>query len=213
VGVLLSFWRKGSVKLFRILAFAFAGVGFLLLALLALGYLLPSEWSAERVRTFDAPPDAVLSYVDGARGWTLWTPAPGSGVEYFGPDRGEGSGHRWDDPGYGQGEFRITSLEGSGEVGYRVDVEGGAIRIVGTVRVAPEGAGTRVVWREEGDFGWNPLLGYLAGRMNELQGAQMDASLDALARLLEADAGELLQDGDGSAPPSGAPAGEPTEGA
>jgi hypothetical protein len=202
------------VKLFRVLAFAFAG-----------DRIPPPRPSRPRVpppervvrgacpRLRCSRPTSVLSYVDGARGWTLWTPAPGSGVEYFGPDRGEGSGHRWDDPGYGQGEFRITSLEGSGEVGYRVDVEGGAIRIVGTVRVAPEGAGTRVVWREEGDFGWNPLLGYLAGRMNELQGAQMDASLDALARLLEADAGELLQDGDGSAPPSGAPAGEPTEGA
>ena len=194
------------MKLFRIIAFAFAGVGFVLLALLALGYLLPSEWSAERARTFNAPPDVVFSYVDGARGWTRWTPVPESDVEYFGPDRGEGSGHRWDDPGYGQGEFRITSLEASGEVEYHVDVEGGAIRIAGAMRVLPEGEGTRVIWREEGDFGWNPLLGYLAGRMNELQGAQMEASLDALARLLEAEVGDLPHDGAGSLLRSGDPA-------
>ncbi|MEX2531409.1 MAG: SRPBCC family protein [Gemmatimonadota bacterium] len=175
------------MKLFRIIAFAFGGIGLLLLALLALGYLLPSEWSAERTRTLDAPADLVLPYVDGARGWTRWTPAPESDVEYFGPERGEGSGHRWDDPGYGEGEFRITSLESPGRVTYEVEVEGGAIRIAGTMHVDPMGEGTRVVWREEGDFGWNPLLGYLAGRMDDLQGAQMEASLDALSRLVESD--------------------------
>jgi hypothetical protein len=79
----------------------------------------------------------------------------------------------------------ITSSEAPREVGYEVLVEDGAIRIVGRMQLEPTPSGTRLTWREEGDFGWNPLLGYMAGRMEELQGAQMDASLASLRQIAE----------------------------
>jgi hypothetical protein len=89
---------------------------------------------------------------------------------------------------YGQGEFIVESLDASREVQYEVAVEGGAILIRGTIQLAASDGATTVHWREVGDFGWNPLLGYLVGRMNELQGAQMESSLANLKRLVEASA-------------------------
>lgn len=187
----------------RIGAWAMGLLALLSLAVLAVGFFLPSTWIAEAEIHIDAPTDAVHPLVHRADGWLAWTPGPETGVETFGPDSGVGSGYRWDDPGYGKGEFTLTrdtvtgtpltgttltGEAGSGairEVGYEVEVEGGSIRIQGFLTLTPEGTGTRVTWREEGDFGWNPLLGYLSGRMAELQGEQLLQSLGTLKERVE----------------------------
>lgn len=172
---------------FRIAGIILGALALALGGFLVLGLLLPGGWEAERTRVVPAPAERVFPYLAAAEAWGLWTPSPAAGVELFGPASGPGSGRRWNDPGYGEGEFVITGVEPGREVRYRVDVEGGAIRIHGRIRLAPEGPATRIHWREEGDFGWNPILGYLARRMNELQGAQLEASLGRLERELRSD--------------------------
>lgn len=175
------------MTLLRLIGVAFGVIGLGVLILLAIGAFLPGEWAAERSAWIAAPPEAIYPYVESADAWARWTPSPESGVEVFGPERGEGSGRRWDDPGYGQGEFTISHTDPPHEVSYSVEVEGGSIRIEGRIRLEPADDGTHVTWREEGDFGWNPLLGYLAGRMGDLQGAQLEASLDRLEDLVAED--------------------------
>lgn len=174
---------------FRIAGMVLGAVALGMLAFLALGLLLPGTWEAERSRTLPAAPDEVYAHLAAAEAWGGWTPTPDSGVELFGPAEGPGSGRRWDDPGYGRGEFVVTEAVPPSEVRYRVEVEGGSIRIEGHIVLEQDGEGTRMRWREAGDFGWNPLLGYLASRMAELQGAQLDSSLRALHRLLDGDRG------------------------
>jgi len=196
----------------RIGAWAMGTLALLSLGVLAVGFVLPSTWEAEAEIVIEAPVDSVHPRVTAAAAWLDWTPGPDSGVERFGPPEGAGSGYRWDDPGYGKGEFKLTevslvpSLEGAGTAGttgtagtgastdapranvrYEVAVEGGSIRIEGSMTLAPESDGeeTRVSWREAGDFGWNSLLGYLSGRMAELQGEQLARSLRALKILVE----------------------------
>jgi len=190
----------------RIGAWAMGILALLSLGVLAVGFALPSTWEAEAEIVIEAPVDSVHPRVTAAAAWLDWTPGPDSGVERFGPPEGAGSGYRWDDPGYGKGEFKLTEVslvpspEGAEPAGtevstdaaranvrYEVEVEGGSIRIEGSMTLAPEsdGEGTRVSWREAGDFGWNPLLGYLSGRMAELQGEQLARSLRALKILVE----------------------------
>ncbi|TVP53495.1 MAG: hypothetical protein EA351_15335 [Gemmatimonadales bacterium] len=169
----------------KIAAIAAGTVGLILLGFLTIGFLLPSTWETERSIWIEAESDEVFRYLDSAAEWQRWTPAPDSGTELYGPDRGVGSGRIWDDPGYGKGQFEITGSVPSTTVEYRVEVEGGAIEIEGTMRLTQEEGGTRVLWRERGDFGRNPLLGYIAGRMEEMQGDQLDASLGSLRRLVE----------------------------
>ncbi len=169
----------------RIAGVTLGVIAALLLGFLAIGFLLPSGWTVERTALFDAPPEAIYPHLAGAAAWERWTPSPESGSEYFGPAEGAGSGRRWDDGGYGSGEFVVTEAVPGERVGYDVLVEGGSIRIHGEIRLAPEGERTRILWREEGDFGWNPLLGYIAIRMEELQGGQLEASLQSLRLLVE----------------------------
>lgn len=180
----------------RIVGLALGAFALLLITILAIGFLLPSDWSAQRDAWIDAPPEEVFPYLHRAEAWQLWTPSPEAGVELFGPDAGVGSGRRWDDPGYGKGEFVILEATPNERVAYRVEVEGGSIVIQGWLELTAEGAGTRVEWQEVGDFGWNPLLGYLSGRMGDLQGGQLDASLSFLRALVEE--GEALGTAEGT---------------
>jgi len=181
---------------YRIAGIILGTLALFFLGFLVVGLLLPSGWDAERTTVLTAEAEDVLPFLVAPARWTEWTPTPDSGVDAFGPTEGPGAGYRWDDPAYGEGEFRITAVTPPGEIRYEVDVEGGSIRILGLIVLEPAGDATTLVrWREEGDFGWNPLLGYLASRMNELQGTQMEASLSALKAAVEA---ATVQAGTGS---------------
>ncbi len=192
------------VKGIRIAGIILGVLALILIGLLVLGFLLPSGWSVERSTTIQAPAEEVFPYLAGAEAWSLWTPSPETGFELFGPDEGEGSGRRWDDDMYGEGEFVITAMDRPRQLHYEVAVEGGAIRIVGQMVLESVDADqTRLTWREDGDFGWNPLLGYLARRMEDLQGSQLEQSLKALDRLVTE--GEPLELDEADEAPTGSP--------
>ena len=158
-----------------------AAIGLLVLAL-AVGFLLPGRWEVERSALVAAPPGVVFSALDDPRRWDEWAPLGEVEATFAGPARGAGAERRWDDPEFGDGVFTILSTVPDREVRYRVEVQNGSMITEGTVRLDPEGSGTRVVWTERGDFGHNPMLGYLTRSMDRLQGAQMEG---ALARLGE----------------------------
>jgi uncharacterized protein YndB with AHSA1/START domain len=154
----------------------------LLVLWLVVGLLLGGRWEVERSATLAAPPAAVFPWVDDPRRWDEWAPLGDVSTTFSGPERGAGATRRWDDPEVGHGVFTIVSSEPEREVGYRVEVQEGRMVTEGTLRLEPEGEGTRVVWRERGDFGRNPLLGYVARTMDRAQGAQMESALAQLAQ-------------------------------
>ena len=112
----------------------------------------------------------------------LGLPGRGRGALSPGPERGPGATRRWDHQELGDGVFTILATVPHREVRYRVLVQQGSMVTEGMLRLETEGDGTRVTWRERGDFGWNPLLGYLAPSMDRMQGAQMEGALARLAR-------------------------------
>ena len=171
---------------YRVAGLILGALAFLFGGFMVLGFLLPGGWEAEATIEVPAPPSEVFPFLNGAVGWEAWTPSPESGTEYFGPENGVGSGRRWNDPGYGQGEFVILDSWRDRSVSYAVEVEDGAIEIRGRIELDRNTRGTLISWTEAGDFGWNPLLGYLANRMSELQSAQLTASLESLRGLVKA---------------------------
>jgi len=187
----------------RIGAWIFGVLAGILLLYLAVGLALPGRWEAEQSGLLPAPPSEVYPFLADLDAWGAWTPFPDSGLESFGPPSGAGAGIRWDDERYGSGEARITSAELNRHVEYQVLIEGGSLTIQGTISLEPEGDGTRIRWREEGDFGWNPLMGYAARGMSGSQGEAMRASLRRLAEAVEA--GPAGSSPDGAVRDEGAP--------
>lgn len=152
----------------------------LLIGGLVVGFLLPGEWEVERTTVLPAPPDRVFPWLDDPRLWGEWAPLADVDPSFSGPERGAGATRSWNDPEVGDGRFTIVSSEPGREVSYRVEVQEGGMVTEGTLVLQPDGAGTRVTWRERGDFGWNPLLGYVARTMDRTQGRQMEAALQRL---------------------------------
>lgn len=156
------------------------GLAGLLILLVLVGFLLPGTWSVQRSLLIEATPAEIFPYLNQPARWDLWTPWGAVESELEGPAGGPGARRSWNHPEQGEGFLEIVSTDPPRRVRYRVEVDGGAILMEGRLRLEEAREGTRVVWEEEGDFGWNPLLGYMALTMERSQGAQMARGLEAL---------------------------------
>lgn len=156
------------------------GLALLGILFLAVGFLLPGTWTVRRTAVVRAPPEAVFPFLSTPARWEAWTSWSSVESELEGPASGPGARRRWSDPVEGDGVMEIVGAEPDREVRYRVEVDGGSIRIRGSLELERIADGTRVEWVESGDFGWNPLLGYMARFMDRSQGAQMARSLERL---------------------------------
>lgn len=166
----------------RILA-ALAG---LMVLFLAVGLVLPGTWTTERSATLEAPPGRVFPWIETPAAWRSWTAWPEVALEATGPARGQGATVQWDDEAWGDGVFTITASEAPREVRYEVRVQEGSMVTRGRLLLEPADAGTRVTWRESGDFGWNPLMGYAALGMDRMQGAELEKGLTRLDSVVAA---------------------------
>lgn len=179
----------------------FGALAGILILFLLIGLVLPGTWEAEVETTLHGPPSAVFPYLAQVDQWVRWNPMPQSGSEFVGPSQGTGAGIDWDDPQYGQGQFRIRSEEANRYLEYEVRIEGGSLVIAGRLTLSAEGDSTRLHWVEEGDFGWNPLLGFAARSMGSSQAGVMEGKLETLSSLMESDRSSEPDAGSGSTPP------------
>jgi len=164
----------------------FGGISVLLVTVLAIGMALPSSWEAEQ--TVDLPHAAadLFPLLEDLAAWDAWTVWSEFESIVSDPSRGVGATRSWDDRNYGAGQIRLTEVREGLRVSYRVELDGGTW-VEGEISLAEHHGGTEVTWKESGDFGWNPLMGYWARRLPESQKAQM---LDSLIRL-----GKALDEG------------------
>ena len=162
-----------------------AAFALLLGGLLIVGWMLPGSWSAEAERVIDAPADSVFARVASPRRWDEWTPWPVIPFSYEGPESGPGARRRWDTPDVGAGSFTITDAQPPTLVRYQVELSGERTPTVGSFSLEETAEGTRVTWREEGDFGGNPVLGWAALAMRKRHGGELELRLDSLAAAAE----------------------------
>lgn len=166
------------------------GGAVLLVTFLAVGFFLPGTWEAEAEARLNVSAEALLPLLDAPEGWRRWTTWPDSGLTRSGPERGAGAHIAWDDRELGTGTFRIDGVERGERVSYSVEVGGAGdavMRTHGTLTLHPEGDVTLVRWREEGDLGRNPLMGYWALSMERAQSVEMAKGLDRLAEAARSD--------------------------
>jgi hypothetical protein len=163
-------------------------VALLLLSFVGLGLVLSGTWEARRETLIDAPIDSVFAYLDSVEGWSAWAPLGVVEGERSGPARGTGATLTWDDPEWGQGEWVLTASDAPHRVTYEVRVEEGSLVTQGEFSLSETPSGTLVEWRESGDFGWNPLLAFMALGMDRLQGLEMEKGLAVLRARVKGEA-------------------------
>ena len=161
------------------------GAAVLLISFLFIGVLLPGTWSAQASARLPASPEDAFLRLDSPSDWSQWTIWPDSGVQMMGPSSGAGSGFTWDDTELGTGTFTIVEAQAAKVIRYQVQMQGGAMHIDGVLELSPEQGDTRIIWRESGDLGANPLMGYWALSMDRVQSAELEKSLDRLLQLLQ----------------------------
>ena len=175
--------RRSGLR--KTLAAVFGTVAAVGLLFLGVGLLLSGEWRAERAVHIEAGPDLVFPYLDSLALWDEWTVWGDIESQLTGPARGAGATRSWDNDAYGQGTFTLVESSEAGGVRYRVDLEPGSATIAGQFDLVARDGGTTVTWVEAGDFGNNPLLGYVARTMERSQGAELERSLDRLKAVVE----------------------------
>ena len=162
------------------LAKIFGGIAAVLVTFMIIGLLLPGTWSAEASIQIEAAPEDVFPYLNDLSRWDTWTNWGDIESALSDPPRSVGASRTWDDPNFGSGSVTITSSSAPTLVRYEVEVEGGA-SVSGELRIEASGGGSQVTWREEGDLGRNPLMGYVARGMRRSQAAQLTEGLEKLS--------------------------------
>ena len=154
----------------------FGLIGGVLVAFMAVGFLLPGRWSAEVSIDLETGPESVFPLLADLGRWDEWTQWSEVESTLTDPSSGVGAVRSWDDERYGSGSVTIVESRPFELVRYRVRIGEGS-EVVGTLSLERSPTGSVVTWREEGDFGRNPLMGYVARTMSNAQGQQLSESL------------------------------------
>lgn len=166
----------------RYLARGFGLIAAGLSAFLLIGLWLPGSWLAESSIEIAADPAVVFVFLEDLSRWEEWTPWGDIESDVTDPPFGVGAARVWDDEQLGSGSVTVIESRPPDLLRYRVEM-GGRERIIGEIEVVAVAEGSLVRWREAGDFGWNPLMGYIARGMGESQGKQLAASLTRLKQV------------------------------
>jgi hypothetical protein len=175
------------VRALRLLVLVF-GLG--VLAIVVIGSFLPGSWSVERTRLVRAAPAALQTELEDLRSWPAWTPwsreRDGSlEVQFDGPERGAGARMSWTGQILGRGSLTLTEAEPGRGVRYEVLFHGTDQPARGAIELAPEPAGTRVIWRDGGELGWNPMMRVFSPLFVKKLASDFDAGLEKLAQRVE----------------------------
>lgn len=161
----------------------------LMVLLLAIGFLMPATYSAQRSIVINAPADKVFPLLTNVKEWKRWTVwnqrDPNMQLIYSGPDSGVGAKLAWKSKSEGNGAMEFTAAEANKRLAYSLQMEG-MTPAPGDITLTPAGNGTKVIWTMNGDAGMNPLFRWVGFFMDKLVGPDFEAGLANLKKIVEA---------------------------
>lgn len=165
-----------------------AVIAIFMVASIAIGLALPSDYRIERSITVDAAPERIHALVGDLQRWPEWAPwqdaDPTIRVSYGSTTSGVGAHQSWvGDSGSGE----LTFTESSPETGVRYDLsfDQGAFRCEAAMLYMREADTTRVTWRMSGDVGMNIIGRYFALMLDSTAGPMFDDGLTKLKARVE----------------------------
>ena len=171
----------------------------LVLAVLLIGLLLPSEARVRRERVVDAQRATVFWLLNDFRQVNQWSPIadgdPNARVSFSGPPAGEGAATSWSGHIVGSGMETIVESEPYTRILTEVRDGSGRVASHSILLDAADDGATRVTWTYRRDYGFNLAGRYFALLMDGIVGEDIEgdlARLDEFAvRLPRADFSDL----------------------
>ena len=156
--------------------------------LVAVGFLLPSTYSAQRSVTINAPVEKVFPLVANHKEWKRWSVwnqrDPNMEMTYAGPEMAAGSKWSWKSKSEGNGGMEFSAVEPYKRVGYILTMED-MTPATGDLKFTPDGTGTKVTWDINGNAGMNPVFRWFGVFMDKMIGPDFEAGLKNLKKLAE----------------------------
>lgn len=167
----------------------------LFVAVVVVGFFLPTTYAVERRITIDAGAERVHALVGDLERWPLWTPwaaaDPSMTTTLGDSTTGVGASQRWSGKD-GDGELTFTESDPATGIAYDMAFIDGDLRApaVSAMRYEPSGEGTTVVWTMSGDsadFAPPVVGGYVNLMMPAMIGDMFDQGLEKLKEVAESD--------------------------
>jgi effector-binding domain-containing protein len=160
------------------------------IALVVVGFLLPSKAHTERSIAIAAPPVTVFALVNSFRQFDKWSPwaskDPAMTIERSGPEYGVGAHYRWaGNSAVGTGSQEIIGSTPNSEV--KIDLRFGDSDLpsIASFTLIPEGDMVKVTWALDLDLGNNPANRYFGLFVDKFVGPDYEVGLAKLKVLAE----------------------------
>jgi uncharacterized protein YndB with AHSA1/START domain len=161
----------------------------LLLLLLIVGFLLPSEFKVQRSIVINAPVSEVYKHVVNLRNWKAWgvwfKRDPTMLVAYSGAEGNVGMTSKWVSEQEGSGEMVIIALEPNRRFIYSLYFPEMDMGSTGEFIFKEKNGQTEVTWLDYGNLGGNPLNHYFSFFMDKMIGPDFETGLENLKTLAE----------------------------
>ncbi|MFT4940128.1 MAG: hypothetical protein ACI88A_003180 [Paraglaciecola sp.] len=173
----------------KILKKIFLVVAGLLLLLLIVGFLLPSEFKVQRSISIKAPASEVYKHVVNLRKWKTWgvwfKRDPTMLITYSGAEGDVGMTSKWVSEQEGSGEMVIIALEPNQRFIYSLYFPEMDMGSTGEFIFKESNGQTEVIWLDYGDLGSNPINHYFSLFMDQMIGPDFEVGLENLKTLAE----------------------------
>lgn len=175
----------------RIVKRLLAAILILVIALVAVSYLLPRDIKVARSIEINAPASEVFAQVNGLKAGADWSPwlkrDPDVQLTYSGPDTGVGSKLEWtsEHPQVGSGKQEIVESIENEKVLTALDFGDMGTATAAFILIENNGV-TTITWDMETDMGMNPIGRYMGLMMDKWVGADYEKGLANLKALVEA---------------------------
>jgi hypothetical protein len=174
----------------KILKWLLGLIVLVVVAFVAIGFVLPREVSVARSIDINAPASDIFPHLNSPRATVAWSPwlakDPQAKTSFDGPETGVGAKMAWssEHPQVGSGSSEITLSEPDQRVTVALDFGDMGTATAGQV-LEPAGAATRVTWSFETDTGAGPVGRWMGLMMDGWVGTDFEAGLSNLKELVE----------------------------
>jgi len=164
------------------------GLVVIIVILVVVGFLLPTEYEVSRYIVIDAKVSKVHDHVGDLRSWEDWQTwkdeDPSIEITFGKKTTGVGARQTWTGK-EGEGELVFTSSDSKRGVEYDMSFQQGKFKSTGSILYEEMGKSTRVTWTMSGDWPVPVVGGYMVLLFTPMIGDSFEKSLSNLKSRIE----------------------------